>query len=198
MSKAQGSLLGKLASPTDGRDAVHIAIIPVQAAGLLVPGQKVALTKDRRAYSCYSKESVGVVDPFLDVPVEEGQWFLLCLYPNTVTSLRHHWEHPLFKDVPVADSPAPTERKLSTPTVDEAVNWLSDFANSVGLSYEEIMEGAVNFLETGMPYSNGSRTETARDDMYEGITAKEFWRNFCVVTNRPTNGREDNPFSCSC
>jgi hypothetical protein len=65
------------------RDAVHVAIVPMVATKTLRPGER--LTN-------------GIVDPFLTEPVEVGQRFWLCLYPNTVTSLRHVWTHPAYND----------------------------------------------------------------------------------------------------
>jgi hypothetical protein len=73
--------LGQLVTGDVGRDAVHVAVIPMTAFRRMVPGEKL---------------KNGIVDPFLTAPVEAGQRFYLCLYPNTVTSLRHVWEHPAF------------------------------------------------------------------------------------------------------
>lgn len=67
------------------RDAVHVAIAPVTALERLEPGQHVGLDGSS------SHPHVGVVDPFLTSPVEVGQRFWLCMYPNTVTGIRHIW-----------------------------------------------------------------------------------------------------------
>jgi hypothetical protein len=37
------------------------------------------------------------VDPFLADPVQPGQMFWLFLYPQTITGLRHVWEHLAFR-----------------------------------------------------------------------------------------------------
>lgn len=68
---------------TAGRDAVHVAVIPMLALRVMQPGEH--LTN-------------GVVDPFLKNPVLPGQWYYLCLFPGTVTSLRHVWTHPAYGD----------------------------------------------------------------------------------------------------
>ncbi len=74
--------LGQLVTdPEQGRDAVHVAVIPLIAVREMRPGERLAN---------------GIVDPFLTAPVKPGGRFLLCLYPNTVTSLRHAWTHPAF------------------------------------------------------------------------------------------------------
>ena len=86
--------LGEAPAEDARRDAVHVAVAPVVAAHRLSPGQHVGLGEDGRASA--DAVPVGVVDPFLRSPVEEGRRFWLFLYPNTVTSLRHVWTHPAF------------------------------------------------------------------------------------------------------
>ena len=94
----------KLDPATDHvRDAVHVAILPVTADHELKPGQPVGLvsyysnvaTADH--HHMYSDE-IGVVDPFLKGNVQRGEKFYLCMYPNTVKSLRHNWSHDSFGD----------------------------------------------------------------------------------------------------
>ncbi len=89
--------LGKLISRSESRDAVHVAIAPVVAGERLMPGSHVGLDTDGTAVSW--KKPIGVVDPFLMSAVPMGSKFWLCLYPNTVASLRHYWEHPSFQPV---------------------------------------------------------------------------------------------------
>jgi hypothetical protein len=86
--------LGEAPADDARRDAVHVAVAPVVAAQCLRPGQHVGLGQDGRAAE--DAGPIGVVDPFLRAPVEEGQRFWLFLYPNTVTILRHVWTHPAF------------------------------------------------------------------------------------------------------
>lgn len=90
-------LLGKLVDGHPPRDAIHIAVVPVEAEHCLLPGTRVGI-RDKRASSAVDK-TVGIVDPFLPDRVEAGQRFWLYLYPGTVTSLIHHWEHPAFPTV---------------------------------------------------------------------------------------------------
>lgn len=91
------SLLGKIITTEClGRDAVHIAVIPVIAGMTLYPGNRIGIGQDERAYILTDDENIGIVDPFLKQKVEEGQRFFLCLYPNSITSLRHVWTHPAF------------------------------------------------------------------------------------------------------
>lgn len=79
------------------RDAIHFAVAPVIAGELLEPGQHVGMVDGKFYWSVNDEQKIGVVDPFLKESVERGHRFWLMLYPNTVTSLRHVWEHPAFK-----------------------------------------------------------------------------------------------------
>ena len=89
--------VGELIDTEARRDAIHVAVAPVEAAEDLLPGQHVGLLAGRASGGI---EPVGVVDPFLKAVVRQGQRFWLFLYPNTVTSLRHVWTHPAFMAVP--------------------------------------------------------------------------------------------------
>lgn len=73
--------IGELVPVGQGRDAVHVAIIPMVAYRTMRPGERL---------------NNGIVDPFLTRDVCPGERYWLCLYPNTVTSLRHVWTHPAF------------------------------------------------------------------------------------------------------
>lgn len=78
---SEAAKLGSVITGDAGRDAVHVAIVPMTAVRVLQPGER--LTN-------------GIVDPFLTEPVQPGQRYYLCLFPGTVTSLRHVWTHPAF------------------------------------------------------------------------------------------------------
>lgn len=95
MSQTQ-PLLGQLPGPDDKRDAIHIAIAPVVAAQVLAPGTRVSQLPDGR-FVADSVSPIGIVDPFLLLRVNEGETFWLCLFPYSITSLRHVWTHPTFK-----------------------------------------------------------------------------------------------------
>jgi len=90
--------LGSLPGPDAKRDAVHVAVVPATAAYLLLPGQRVCRLPDGQFGT--AGEPVGIVDPFRDDVVRAGEQFWLCLFPGTVTSLRHVWTHPAFQAAP--------------------------------------------------------------------------------------------------
>ncbi|HVK17304.1 MAG TPA: hypothetical protein VM533_10175 [Fimbriiglobus sp.] len=94
-----GPNLGSLIDDGDRRrDAVHIAVAPVTAAGTLAPGQHVGFVSEGNLETVGVSESpIGIVDPFLREPVQKGERFWLFVYPNTITGLRHVWTHPAFQ-----------------------------------------------------------------------------------------------------
>jgi hypothetical protein len=77
--------VGTILSGPAPRDAIHVAVMPMIAVRDMVPGERLAN---------------GIVDPFLPRMVSAGQWFYLFLFPNTITSLTHDWEHPAFPREP--------------------------------------------------------------------------------------------------
>lgn len=90
--------IGRLIYQERHRDAIHIAVAPVEAAEDLKPGQHVRIDDAGKAAST-EFDSVGIVDPFLMTPVKAGDKFYLFLHPGSIESLRHEWEHPEFKNV---------------------------------------------------------------------------------------------------
>lgn len=88
--------VGELCHEGAMRDAVHFALAPVEADHLLIPGQRVGLGVNGRATTGV-KDLIGIVDPFFKDLILEGQKFWLFLYPNTITGLRHVWQHPAFQ-----------------------------------------------------------------------------------------------------
>lgn len=93
--------IGKLIEGDYQRDAIHIAVAPVTADEILYPGQRVEFVEgkqgrvkeNRRA----SHVAVGIIDPFLDGRIYPDQKCWLFLFPNTITGMRHEWQHPAFE-----------------------------------------------------------------------------------------------------
>jgi hypothetical protein len=96
MSEAK---LGQLISEPVGRDAVHVAVAPVESAGDLAPGERVGVWYDGAKFLAGAAFTphLGIVDPFLTAPVKAGQKFYLCLFPGSVVGMRHVWMHPAFQ-----------------------------------------------------------------------------------------------------
>ncbi len=95
MTQAYQPNLGQIVEGTAFRDAVHIAVAPVVAGQDLSPGQRV-LYADGVAMGTEG-EGTGVVDPFLRGPVLCGSRFWMFLHPNSISYLRHAWQHAAFK-----------------------------------------------------------------------------------------------------
>lgn len=175
--------LGQLVTAEATRDAVHIAVVPVTAAVVIIPGQRV--NKDGLPLG----ELVGIVDPFLPDVVRPGQRFYLCLYPESVTGMTHHWTHPAFDGSHEPAEPPPGRAA--------SMKWIADFAPTFGLTYDGLMEAARRRLEFD-EHIIEQGSDGWRDEFYE--QAETFWRHYEVVTG--TKVTEDkqtaNPFCCNC
>jgi hypothetical protein len=84
--------LGTIITEDEKRDAIHLAVLPVVATHTLRAGDHVGLV-DGRASRC-AQNLIGIVDPFLQSNVQEGDVFWLVIYPRKINSLRHVWTHP--------------------------------------------------------------------------------------------------------
>lgn len=189
--------IGKLADETSQRDAIHIAIAPVTAGEKLYPGDDVGF----RAGDCETAwrtgviKPIGIVDPFLKLNVRLGQRFFIFLYPNTVTGMRHHWEHPAFteaaKPVDAPFVPAgvhPHER-------DEAERWLRDFAAVIDITYEQLIQAGRQWNDHE-EYTTQQGDQSWQDGLYENASA--YWSNWEMVTGEKAKDKAAHFFSCSC
>lgn len=161
-----------------GRDAIHLAVEPVVAAEDLYAGQHVGLSKDGAITN--GVEKLGIVDPFIVGVVPKGKMFWLVVYPRTITSLRHVWEHPKF------------DKKIEPTQKETSAKWLVDFAISVGLQYDVLMEGADDYLNHGEYLSFGGLLEGE-------YVPEEFWEHYEKVRGVKVNKNDRGSFfSCSC
>lgn len=169
--------LGLLIDGPATRDAIHVAIAPVYSDEKLMPGQHVSLVEGTNDKVCTSdKNKVGIVDPFLRRSVEPGQRFWLCLYLRTVTSLKHSWSHPAFKD------------EESKPDTKASEQWLRNYCSDHGLPYERLME---TIASGEMEYHVGDNEQDPPPD--------EFWDHYEAMTGcKKHPGRERFYFSCAC
>lgn len=163
------------------RDAVHIAIVLVTAGEDLKPGQRVKFSDDKTtviAAERYGDGVLGVVDPFIDGEAYKGSRFYLCLFPGSITSLRHNWEHPLFD---------------STTNKDAARAWIDGFAiSALGISGDHLMSAAERRTYGDWEYDNTEKYKDVDASMWN-----VFWKHWETVTGE-TAPDTYAPFTCSC
>lgn len=195
--------LGNIIHPGEKRDAIHLAVDPAFSRGYLLPGDHVRVIGKGEVARCGDGEGHGIVDPFLKQPVNPGEWFWLIVYPREITSLRHVWSHPAFVDEPAPHvepaidwrsrtiAQAQVEEKEDV-AVQQSRTWINNFAAVLGLDYDDLMEGASNYLDAGDYLNRGSLLEGER-------VPEEFWDHYQVVKNEKV---EENArgsfFTCSC
>lgn len=171
--------LGKTPSEDAARDATHIAIVPVIAGAKMQPGDHCRV-HDKNGVAVPAikglQENIGIVDPFLTEAVDIGERFYLCLYPGTVTGLRHHYAHPELDEI------IPTN----------SIQWVVAWCSQNEINYLELMHHAKSWLEKGEWWSEGGRFEGTH-------LPEEFWGHYANITGKkvPEQSRESF-FSCSC
>lgn len=165
----------KLDKEMGQRDAVHVAVLPASAGTVFKPGEHVGyMSGYATVINC-----VGVVDPFLKEDVQPGERFYIFLYPNTITSLCHLWEHPTID--------AKTDVEVSK-------EWIEKFAEEINQTYRSLMSAAENWVD-GRDYTYDN-SESYKDS-YEKFP--EFWKHYAVVTGTtPDVSPDDSFFTCSC
>lgn len=185
--------VGKLLEGGEERDAIHIAVASVKAASKLKPGQHVGVLNGEASDVVSNK--IGIVDPFLaEKEVKPGQHFWLWLYPRTITSLKHNWEHPEF--------PAETGPRRSTETTAASEVWLRDFCSANGPGWDAVRAALendgrstsvddYNFVRVDGNYLHSNGTDA------HGEIPAEFWLHVENVLGRYNGPRPDH-FSCSC
>ena len=150
--------LGELITGTGERDAIHVALAPVTANERLKPGQHVGFVREHNTELVgVSSNPIGIVDPFLERSVERGQRFYLVLYQNTVTGMKHQWEHPAFPP----------------PSTEDSRRWLEDLAAEIGFDYHSLLDGISDgSICTGSENHSGIRDEDDIRRHYETVTGE--------------------------
>jgi hypothetical protein len=181
--------LGKIITDENAqRDAIHIAVVPLIAGEDLYTSSRVKLAFNSLEVAmngCYNEEKViGIVDPFLDNGVKEGQRFWCFLLPNTVTGMRHFWQHPSFDNVEIK-------------TLGDHEKWLREFCDKWNFYYDELIEAGTSKGDwryvTAHGYDLHSGSELGEDyllfwEHLEGLTGQEY----------DYEHREGMGWSCSC
>ena len=107
--------LGVSPSEYSRRDAVHVAVLPIQAGATIARGGPVYIETDGKAYPVVDPAAtppVGIADPFHSKHVFiRGERFWILMTPNTVANLRHDWDHPAL----------PAEKTYTKAEIDAAV-----------------------------------------------------------------------------
>lgn len=189
--------LGQLVTGNPGRDAIHIAVAPAVAGEALDAGEHVRL---ENGIAFASSDSIGIVDPFLTAKVKQGESFWLCLYPKTITSLRHEWVHPAF---PASDTPKPSEH---SDEVSASKRWLEAY---VRMHCPYWSEGVAN----ERPQSDGGLSRFLRlveeertifyygsdcHGLYDVEKPDELFHHLSIVLGRKIDAEYFEAFTCSC
>jgi len=169
--------LGTLLKGTERRDATHIAVAPVVATQILSPGDRIGLlfgSSTEVAAAGPSIPYMGIVDPFLPFAhLRVGDRFYMWLLPNTVTGMRHQWEHPAFGQ----------ERDA----IDASVAWITNWAANYNLSYDDVMDNADN-----------NDWYAGDDDSREDIP-DEFWDHYARIRGvHPDSVNRQSYWRCAC
>lgn len=178
--------LGTIIGESAGRDAIHLAVEPAIAAHELRPGQDVGFVNGGVG-AC--DKPLGIVDPFLKSPVQKGERFWFIVYPRQITSLRHVWAHPAFPEA---------LDKHTDVSMSASERWIREFAASIPLDYDTILDGARNWVEASKRGSWGE--SLCFGGLLEGkYVPDEFWPHYEAVTGEQVEENyRGSFFTCSC
>lgn len=180
-----------LPADVSGRDAVHVAVFSATSTSRLFPGQDVAIAESRGADTVVvpTGELVGIVDPFLSVPVPIGERFWVYLYPRTITALSHRWSHPAFE--------ATGEVYTAPSTKLESEVWLLGFCRDYdNKEYGFDMMDVLKQIFDGQYDDDEYLTVMGSDE--KGTIPTEVWHHASIVFGQPIPARHPTYFSCSC
>lgn len=168
--------LGELITTEKGRDAVHVAIAPVEATEKLFPSQGVALVDgdQSKVKSASSENWTGIVDPFLTQAVYPGQRFWMWMRPGSITSLRHEWTHPAL-DGASSDPKAAARARLDA------------LAKEMGRTFDSMMAAARDYQRDGRQLVDWAFESMGMPD--------GFWDDYELVTGEKATDR-DTFFHC--
>lgn len=179
--------LGTIIGSGQGRDAIHLAVEPIEAAIDLYPGQDVGLVDGKAGVT---DDPVGIVDPFLRNKVLKGERFWLVVYPRQIASLRHVWTHPKFPDTGQA--------VMRTEPPYESQRFIREAAREIGVDSADLMERLKDYIDTRA--SGGSESGICfGNDLDSWELPEGFWPHYEAVTGDkvPEQFREVY-FRCAC
>lgn len=219
--------LGTLIGDSEKRDAIHLAVEPVECgARLLHAGEHVKLV-DGKAHKCPPGKGVGIVDPFLEMEVIKGEKFWLVVYPRQITSLRHVWDHPSFPASELEEvrrAPRPPKRRSLTEPVKAAPRAVAAIvpsfdvdgdsepteeqirvakiaieriASSIDEDYDDLMAAAEHWVHT--TEGNGWGSYWSKPKFEGEQIPDEFWNHYEVVkSEKVANNSRRSFLTCSC
>lgn len=187
--------LGTLLPSDPGRDAIHLATYAVTSDERLFPGQHVGIVGGKA--SMQAPKLIGIVDPFLATGVNPGQMFWLVLYPRTITSLRHVWEHPEFRDErvrPVLPIQTPDDTRR------EAEQWLQRYADELDETFNDLIRAADAWVESGEWYYGDGMIGSGYNGKFEGTrTHDQFWHYYQAYKGVLIDpDKQESFFTCAC
>lgn len=181
--------IGNKITGTASKDAIHIAVVPLKAYSKMYPGDSFVLLENGSNVAVpvikNNNEAIGIVDPFLQTTVEEGESFWGFIKPGTVTGMRHEWQHPAFGGI------VKTDIKVD---ITESEEWIQMFCDQWNFDYDTLIQEAIN---GGYIVADGIDLHCA----YElGEDHDLFWKHLEIVTGKKFNNehRENFRWSCSC
>lgn len=158
------NLLGKTPEALGIKDAIHTAIVSVRAASPIKPGEKCGLNDKREAIP--QVKGPGVADPFRKKIIVTGEAFWMILAQDEIPNVQHVWEHP-----DIDFSPPSNEVELNES--------LKSIADTLGVTYSQLMHACANMLENGEPIQYpGSLEEEDLDCAMDEISDYDLWYEY--------------------
>lgn len=186
--------IGTLLTGDEKIDAIHVAIAPVEAGDQLWPGQHVGFSNAGLVVPWEGVKKIGIVDPYLSGPVYTGQKVWLFLYPNTVTSLRHDWEHPSFTK---SDIWTTLPKVFDSSKIKESKEWMENLAKSYQHRHPDPYEWLMN--EADQVASGEESYIVFSSDCHGEINPQEFWRHYQIIRGKFVDiDTSEDIFSYSC
>jgi len=184
--------LGKLIPKDEeqARDAVHVAIVPITAGHTLRPGERFGFENGnsqiayRTVSGFHTLTTIGIVDPFLrEKEVLEGDRFWGFLLPNTVTGMRHFWQHPAFKNETVSES-----------NKDRSKKWLREFCDRYYTRFDYLIEQVMS----GTDICLGD--DRVYDIIHNESEMELLWTHLEIYTGKTFSEehRDDVSWRCGC
>lgn len=198
--------LGFVIGLDEKRDAIHLAVEPIEAGTTLKPGQHVCIIDGKATYLTRDRQAVGIVDPFLREAVKPGQRFWLVVYPRQISSLRHVWEHPDFPASGETEHLAVSAAK-EIGTKEKAYQWIEEYAESLSGTDSEDQEYTVTadeLIDIAMTHVHTTKSwggdYLVKGGLLEGEgTSPEFWEKLAIYKAMDIpHEKRNNFFSCSC